>query len=250
MSSFSTNPLPSSFSVPNTTATETDFLATLQAASEKNLPPLIREVAIAGEAGITALMTWLRDRSAQPSTDTTPDLAAGAAYQALFAANTPATITYLQHQFPTGIVPLRSQANVIYHDLQLLLAQQEFEAADRLTLAKLCELAGETAVQRKWIYFTEVDQFPVEDLQTIDALWQVHSEGRFGFSVQRRLWLSVGKNWDKLWPKIGWKDGINWTRYPQGFTWDLSAPQGHLPLSNQLRGVRMMAALMEHPAWN
>jgi GUN4-like len=67
--------------------------------------------------------------------------------------------------------------------------------------------------------------------------------------VQRELWLSVGKNWEKLWTQIDWKNGNNWTRYPQGFTWDLSAPKGHLPLSNQLRGVRVMAALLSHPAW-
>ncbi|MEO8890989.1 MAG: GUN4 domain-containing protein, partial [Coleofasciculaceae cyanobacterium] len=33
------------------------------------------------------------------------------------------------------------------------------------------------------------------------------------------------------------------------FIWDLSAPRGHLPLSNQLRGVRPFAALMGHRAW-
>ncbi|PLZ94121.1 hypothetical protein CI594_16205, partial [Fischerella thermalis CCMEE 5196] len=43
--------------------------------------------------------------------------------------------------------------------------------------------------------------------------------------------------------------GNNWTRYPQEFTWDLSAPKGHLPLSNQLRGVRVIASIFAHPAW-
>ncbi|PLZ36777.1 hypothetical protein CBP27_11530, partial [Fischerella thermalis WC542] len=56
-------------------------------------------------------------------------------------------------------------------------------------------------------------------------------------------------NWDNLWVKIGWKKGKNWTRYPQEFTWDLSAPRGHLPLSNQLRGVRVIASIFAHPAW-
>lgn len=144
---------------------------------------------------------------------------------------------------------LRSQRGVDYSPLQALLAQQDFQAADQLTLQKLCEIAGTTAEQRKWVYFTEVDSFPILDLQTINQLWLTHSAGRFGFSVQREIWLSVGKNWAKFWPKIGWKQGNSWTRYPQEFTWDLSAPKGHLPLSNQLRGVRMMAALLNHPAW-
>jgi hypothetical protein len=102
---------------------------------------------------------------------------------------------------------------------------------------------------RKWVYFTEVQEFPLIDIQTIDRLWLIYSEGKFGFSVQRRLWLSLGKNWERLWPRLGWKEENLWTRYPNGFTWDLSAPDGHLPLSNQLRGVRMMEALLCHPAW-
>ncbi len=150
----------------------------------------------------------------------------------------------------TSIVPLNSERNIDYRPLQQLLAQQDFQAADRMTLQLLCELAGEAAVQRKWLYFTEIENFSTEDLQTINNLWLTYSEGKFGFSVQREIWLSLGKNWDKLWPKIGWKTGNNWTRYPHEFTWDLSAPRGHLPLSNQLRGVRTIASLLSHPAWS
>ncbi|MBV9387633.1 MAG: GUN4 domain-containing protein, partial [Chroococcidiopsidaceae cyanobacterium CP_BM_ER_R8_30] len=62
-------------------------------------------------------------------------------------------------------------------------------------------------------------------------------------------WLA-SKSWEKFWPKIGWKTGNNWTRYPDGFTWNLTAPRGHLPLSNQLRGVRVIASLLSHPAWS
>lgn len=149
----------------------------------------------------------------------------------------------------TDIVLLKSERNIDYTPLETLLKAQDFQAADRMTLEKLCELAGVEAIQRKWLYFTEVENFPVTDLQTIDRLWWNYSEGKFGFSVQREIWLSLGKNWEKLWPKIGWKTGNNWTRYPNEFTWDLSAPKGHLPLSNQLRGVRVMASLLSHPAW-
>lgn len=257
MSSFSIHSFDST-SLPNASEQTVDELvAKLKATPEKGLFPLIQALETSGETGLVALMQFLQDRCGDRSNSTPPsaaapkpDLVAGAIYQVLFQAESPTCADFLQTHFPTGVVPLRSQSNLDYHPLQILLAKQDFQAADQLTLQKLCELAGETAVQRKWIYFTEVDKFPAIDLQTIDALWQTHSQGRFGFSVQRDLWLSVGKNWDKLWAKIGWKDGINWTRYPQGFTWDLTAPKGHLPLSNQLRGVRVMASLMAHPAWN
>lgn len=149
----------------------------------------------------------------------------------------------------TGIVPLHSERNIDYTPLEQLLIQQDFLAADRMTLQLLCQLAGEAAVQRKWLYFTEVNSFPIPDLLSINHLWLNYSEGKFGFSVQREIWLSLGKNWDKFWPKIGWKNGNNWTRYPNEFVWDLNAPRGHLPLSNQLRGVQVMASLLSHPAW-
>ena len=217
----------------------------LTSASAKDQLRLIDELSAAGRDGFDALQAFLLEQRDSGSID----LSAGKAYQALFAANQPETIAFLQTHFPQGIVPLKSDRNVDYLPLQQALARQEFEEADRLTLQKMCELAGASAVQRKWLYFTEVDGFPDVDLQTIDKLWRMHSEGKFGFSVQREIWLSTGKNWDLVWDKIGWRSGNTWTRYPQEFTWNLSAPRGHLPLSNQLRGVRTIAALMAHPAW-
>jgi GUN4-like/ARM-like repeat domain, GUN4-N terminal len=225
------------------------LLTTLKTAPKKAQSSLINELAALGDSGLAAVMEFLLESKDQPLGKVQPNLAIGKAYQTLFLAVTPASVEFLQTHFAEGVVPLQSERAIAYQPLQQLLAKQEFQAADVLTLQLLCELAGEAAVQRKWVYFTEVEQFAMADLQTINALWLMHSDGQFGFSVQRDLWLGVGKNWEKLWAKIGWKDGNNWTRYPQGFTWDLSAPRGHLPLSNQLRGVRMIASLFNHPAW-
>ncbi len=213
--------------------------------SEKQQLQLIPELVNSGTAGLEVLMEFLQQQSS-----TRPNLTTSLAYQALYQANTPKTQEFLQTSFPDGIVPLQSEVGIDYKPLQQQLAQQDFLAADTLTLQKLCELAGSAAIERKWLYFSEVEKFPITDLQTLDNLWVIHSQGNFGFSVQRELWLGVGKNWEKLWPKIGWKSGNNWTRYPHEFTWDLSAPKGHLPLSNQLRGVRVMASLLSHPAWS
>ena len=54
--------------------------------------------------------------------------------------------------------------------------------------------------------------------------------------------------YEQLWPRIGWKQDGVWTRYPGAFTWSIKAPEGHMPLVNQLRGVRLMDALLQHPA--
>ncbi|NJR38239.1 MAG: hypothetical protein HC781_04520 [Leptolyngbyaceae cyanobacterium CSU_1_4] len=224
-----------------------ELLTRLQSEAVRNPLQLVHEFAQSGESGLEALMKFLLERQAHPKSQPMGVLE-GTAYQILVKANTPSTQKFLQTHFPQGVVPLQSSNGIDYAPLQALLAQQDFQAADRLTLEKMCELAG--SATQKWFYFTAVQSFPTTDLQTINRLWLAHSEGKFGFSVQRELWLSLGKDWEKLWTQIDWKNGNNWTRYPQGFTWDLSAPRGHLPLSNQLRGVRVMAALLAHPAWS
>jgi len=88
----------------------------------------------------------------------------------------------------------------------------------------------------------------VKDLETIDRLWTIYSTGRFGFSIQAKILKSVGEKYELMWPKIGWKKEGLWTRYPGSFCWSLDAPDGHMPLINQLRGVRLMDSILRHPA--
>jgi hypothetical protein len=228
------------------TANEIDSLRQkLIAGSMQVQQQIIPQLAALGNEGLNVLSEFLLQRRDRPVT-----WVEGKAYQFLYNSDAPQAQEFLQNYFPEGIVPLKSEAGVNYNSLQQLLAVQDFQAADLMTIQKMCEVAGTTAVQRKWLYFTDVYNFPTVDLHTINNLWIVHSEGKFGFSVQREIWLSLGKNWDNLWTKIGWKSGNKWTRYPNEFTWEMSAPKGHLPLSNQLRGVRVIASLFAHPAWS
>ena len=141
-----------------------------------------------------------------------------------------------------------SDVNINYNELQLLLLEQKFESADRLTSSYLRQLAGKLAEQRGYVFYSEVNNMSGIDLNSIDKLWFIYSNGRFGFSNQAKILKSVGKRYELLWPKIGWKkDGI-WTRYPSSFCWSLNAPDGHMPLINQLRGVRLMDSILKHPA--
>ena len=141
-----------------------------------------------------------------------------------------------------------SAIDLKYNNLQLNLLKQNFEEADRLTSAYLRKLAGKVAENRGYVFYSEVKGIPGQDLITIDRLWKTYSQGKFGFSNQAKLLKSVGKRYDLLWPKIGWKkDGI-WTRYPSSFCWSLKAPDGHMPLVNQLRGVRLMDSILRHPS--
>ena len=93
-----------------------------------------------------------------------------------------------------------------YSLLQRYLLNESFEDADRFTSSKLRELAGEKAVKRGYVYFSEVESIPSVDLSTLNKLWIVYSRGKFGFTVQSKILDSVGGRYDKLWPRMGWDD--------------------------------------------
>ena len=175
------------------------------------------------------------------------DWAAGTLIQQLLDADDGLSQAFEQ-RYPDGWLAVSSGQGIDYAPLQRALARQEFEEADRITSEILRQLAGPAAVKRGYVYYSEVAVFAAVDLESLDRLWVVYSQGRFGFSVQLRLLRSLAGRWDQLWPRLGWKQGGLWTRYPGSFTWSLQAPEGHLPLVNQLRGVRLMDALLQHPA--
>jgi hypothetical protein len=231
-------------------ATGLDREAEFRSAPEKQQLLLVERLASGGESGMAVLLNHLRRYHAegQPRSPIglVPPVVAKA-YQQLY--QTGFVTEDLKALFPQGIVPLQSTNGVDYQPLQQLLVAQNWLEADKLHNLKFCEAAGTSALERKWIYFTEVNLVSIADLRTLNALWVAHSQGQFGYSIQREVWLAMGQNWEKFWPKIHWKDGNSWTRYPGGFDWSLNAPRGHFPLSNQLRWIQVMKAIMNHPAW-
>jgi hypothetical protein len=175
------------------------------------------------------------------------DWAAGTLIQLLLQDQEDGLAQVFRQRFPEGWLATTSASGISYAPLQIALMEQRYEEADRLTSEHLRQLAGPAAVARGYVYYSEVPPIPAVDLESIDRLWVLYSQGRFGFSVQIRLLRSLAGRWDQLWPRLGWKQGGVWTRYPSAFTWSLDAPEGHLPLVNQLRGVRLMDALLSHP---
>jgi hypothetical protein len=98
----------------------------------------------------------------------------------------------------------------------------------------------------------QVKTIPVEDLQTIDALWVASSGGKFGFSVQRQIWRACDQKWSKFFQAIDWLKGENqnYRAWPAEFVYDLDeACKGHLPLTNALRGTQLFEAILSHPAF-
>lgn len=148
-------------------------------------------------------------------------------------------------------IPLKSTVGMDYTALRDHLKAGEFQKADDETRALLIRLAGEGAVKRNWVYWSEVSTISVDDFQTMDNLWKAASNGKFGFSVQKDLFATCKSRWPKFFKMIDWVQGEdnNYRKWPAEFKYDLSAPKGHLPLTNALRGTQLFTAIMTHPAW-
>ncbi|XP_062197745.1 tetrapyrrole-binding protein, chloroplastic-like isoform X2 [Phragmites australis] len=138
------------------------------------------------------------------------------------------------------------------------LAVGDYRQADETTRALIIDLAGESARGRGYVFFSEVQFISVEDLRAIDKLWREHSNGKFGYSVQRRLWEKSRRDFTRFFIRIGWMKKLdteieqyNYRAFPDEFIWEMKddTPEGHLPLTNALRGTQLLGNILTHPAF-
>lgn len=94
----------------------------------------------------------------------------------------------------------------LYRDLYEALLAKNWRAAD-------------VATDRLMRYFAAavpVAAVPLVELQQIDDLWTSYSGGRFGFSIQARLWQSMGGG------RAGTDDGVTYGTFAESVGWQRS----------------------------
>lgn len=123
--------------------------------------------------------------------------------------------------------------SIDYNHLRNLLAEGKWQEADlemKLLMRVICK-------QEKQDFLTDEDyqNLPGTVLNTLDRLWVQYSNGNFGFSVQKRIWIQVGADSHADWKTVsqfaltvGWGKKRQWL-YQKDLYFDLNAPQGHLP---------------------
>ena len=113
-----------------------------------------------------------------------------------------------QEASETLVPKMESSCAFDFVPLQIALATGEFRDADQLTRDALITLAGPNALSRGYVYFTEAPKLPVEDMATIERLWQTYSKGKWGYSVQRQAFLSkkVNRQFEPLFERLGRKN--------------------------------------------
>lgn len=117
-----------------------------------------------------------------------------------------------------------------YTELANLLRAGKWEQANRKTLTVMLKVVG----RQDYLDSKSIEGFPCKDLLTIDKLWVKYGEGRFGFSVQKRIWESL-KHPDledqcrDFGNQVRWRKEKEWLMEMDKLTFNLSDPKGHLP---------------------
>ena len=133
---------------------------------------------------------------------------------------------------------LVSAVGIDYSRLRDFLAAGEWEKANNETNLII------NAIYRLLPGEKSISQFPCSDLVTIDQLWMRYSYGKFGFSVQNRIYEEEGGDYNSLALAVGWRSWIakeakeyskkyrDWyyTGNRNDLSFSLYAPVGHLPV--------------------
>jgi len=132
---------------------------------------------------------------------------------------------------------LSSEMGVDYRMLRDLLKAGKWKEADNKTAVVMLKAANRE--RAGWLRIEDIENFPCTDLRTINTLWVKYSHGRFGFSVQKRIWESVGGNPDADYETcyrfggiVGWRVKDEWLDYSD-MTFNENAPKGHLPFGGE-----------------
>jgi hypothetical protein len=120
-----------------------------------------------------------------------------------------------------------------YAHLQSLLAAQSFQAADGETWRILLTLACRTEQNNLTLHSLEA--LPRYALDTIDYLWRIYSQERFGLQVQQEIYQELGgvnaldfALWETFAERVGWCQDRHWLNYTE-LNFSRNAPKGHLP---------------------
>lgn len=117
-------------------------------------------------------------------------------------------------------------------DLDSLLGQGEWQAADQVTFALM--LAAADRVAEGWLNRAAIAQFPCQMLHQLDQHWLRYSGGHFGFSVQRQIYVEGAERTALTFSQqVGWT-ALNFRplaffKFYDFLNFSLEAPKGHLP---------------------
>jgi GUN4-like/Caspase domain len=149
---------------------------------------------------------------------------------------------FLGHQSPessTSSTPSPSTPTVDYSKLEGFLKAGQWKEADQETTHLILKVAN--AEQESYLDAARIQDFPCEVMSNIDRLWVDNSGGKFGFSVQKKIYIescggTADGQYDETYEKaiscfttsVGWCTEVQCLNYLD-LTFNTQAPPGHLP---------------------
>jgi predicted NACHT family NTPase len=125
-----------------------------------------------------------------------------------------------------------------YAALESSLKAQQWIEADQETYRLMITAVGKEEGQ--WFAKEELLNFPCEELRAIDGLWVQYSQGHFGFSAQKQIYVECGATldgnypgdriWEAFGDRVGWRENGDWLLYSDiSKNLSLSSPEGVFP---------------------
>ncbi len=122
-----------------------------------------------------------------------------------------------------------------YQQLEQYLKNGQWKEADRETYRLMLETVNKEAGEL--LEPEDIENFPCEDLHVLDGLWVSYSKGKFGFSVQKKIYFELGGTkeykrevWIKFGGRVGWYN-LKTDRWLEDMRYELlnTTRVGHLP---------------------
>jgi len=124
-----------------------------------------------------------------------------------------------------------------YEQLETYLKTKKWEKADRETDRLMLSAVGKESYESLDKY--DLRNFPCDELLAIDRLWVKYSNGLYGFSVQKQIYVECGgrldfsypsyETWNKFCYRTEWKIMGKVLNYPDEFFKSNFMKKGHLP---------------------
>lgn len=128
---------------------------------------------------------------------------------------------------------INSGVSIDYSRLENLLTSGKWREANQETKVVMLKASGRE--KKGWLRVEDIENIPWQDFRTVDELWLKYSDGSFGFSVQTRIWESVGgtenanyQTYCCFGDRVGWRVNGSWLNYSD-INYSLNAAPGHLP---------------------
>jgi hypothetical protein len=146
-------------------------------------------------------------------------------------------------------------------ELNSLMKQENWREADRKDWAFILFIANRE--KEGYLELENIKNFSCPDLKKLDDLWVKNSNGKYGYSVIKKIYLETGNSlkvnwntWNTNWwntgngdiedfnekahnnfyDRIGWKEKGEWLTYEKGMGEEFMVREGHLPTPTNLYG--------------